>query len=84
MNREGPELDNLIHRLTDCPPDFLSEPRIGQRGIIHVPAVINDLLLSLGGAPLNPDELLAFAHPSREHRGRARLLLVAAWLLHSE
>lgn len=51
MKHEGPPLEQLTHRLAECPPDFLEEPRVGNTGSVHVVAVVNDLLMSLGKAP---------------------------------
>jgi len=48
MKHEGPPLEQLTHRLAECPPDFLEEPRVGNSGTVHVVAVVNDLLVSLG------------------------------------
>jgi len=50
MNYEGPPLEQLTHRLAECPPEFLEEPRIGATGTVHVAAVVNDLLAALGQA----------------------------------
>jgi hypothetical protein len=44
MKEEGPLLETLTRRLSECPADFLAEPRIGARGRVHVGAVISDLL----------------------------------------
>jgi len=51
MKHEGPPLEQLTHRLAECPPEFLEEPRVGATGIVHVAAVVNDLLVALGKAP---------------------------------
>lgn len=50
MKYEGPPLQQLTHRLAECPPEFLDEPRVGGQGTIHVAAVVNDLLTALGHA----------------------------------
>ena len=82
MKEQGPQLDRLTHRLTECPPDFLAEPRMAQRGLVHVDAVINDLILDLGGEPLDKETSATFSPAIQKHRGFLRLALVAAWLLH--
>lgn len=50
MKYEGPPLEHLTHRLAECPPEFLEEPRVGATGTVHVAAVVNDLLIALGKA----------------------------------
>jgi hypothetical protein len=45
MTQEGPTLEHLLRRLAETPSDFLAEPRSSSgHGIIHVPAVVADLL----------------------------------------
>lgn len=51
MKHEGPPLEQLTHRLAECPPEFLEEPRVGSTGSVHVAAVVNDLLIAMGKAP---------------------------------
>lgn len=80
-----PPLAALLRRLADCPADFLAEPRIGAAGAIHVPAVVSDLLVALGGAALRPDQAGPFtSNDARQDRNRLRLALIAAWLLHDD
>ena len=82
MRDEGPELEALTRRLAECPADFLAEPRIAGAGVVHVEAVVSDLLRDLGGPPLD-EEGAALFRADRPDRGRnrLRLVLVAAWLL---
>ena len=82
MKEQGPQLDRLTHRLSECPPDFLAEPRIASHGTVHVDAVINDVMLDLGGEPLAREEASAFSTAGQKQRGFLRLALIAAWLLH--
>lgn len=87
MQDEGPVLESLTRRLSECPPDFLAEPRRpGGQGKIEVAAVVSDLLEAMGGKPLK--EAGPFGYPNaREvnaHRNRLRLVLVGAWLLYSD
>jgi hypothetical protein len=44
-------LEALTHRLAVCPAEFLSDPRAGSQGVVHVAAVVHDLLRELGYAP---------------------------------
>lgn len=81
----GPPLEALLRRLADCPADFLAEPRIGAAGAVHVPAVLSDLLVSLSGGALRPNQAATFnARDAGADRNRLRLALIAAWLLHDE
>jgi hypothetical protein len=80
---EGPDLAHLLHRLTECPPDFLSEPMVGEKGAVDVVAVVSDLLCDLGALPI-PSDTLSPARSGEDAvatRNRLRLVLVAAWLL---
>jgi hypothetical protein len=80
MKQEGPTLEHLLRCLAETPSDFLAEPRMSSgRGLIHVPAVVGDLL-ALHGAELTdfqsftPDD----SAPSVRRAGVALLL---CWLL---
>jgi len=85
MNDEGPLLETLTRRLTECPADFLAEPRIGKAGAVHVDAVVSDLLRDLGGASLTPEQAAVFqSKDARKDRNRLSLTLIACWLLHDE
>ncbi|MEW6363589.1 MAG: hypothetical protein AB1714_03000 [Acidobacteriota bacterium] len=80
---EGPALDKLTHRLSICPAEFLSEPRLTGGEGVHVDAVVSDLMQDLGGAPVSADESRHFQGSPKE-RNWLRLVLVGAWLLHDE
>lgn len=83
---EGPILERLTHRLSDCPPDFLLPPYIGSAEGWHteeavvVSAVFSDLLLDLGGRPLNETELAPITRETDTQR--LKILLIGCWLLH--
>jgi hypothetical protein len=81
MTQEGPVLEALTHRLAECPPEFLAEPRIAAHGLIRTPAVVSDLLALLGGGPLDEFAARYFAGTRTEQRNLLRLVQVAAWLL---
>ena len=80
MIQEGPTLEHLLRRLAETPSDFLAEPRTTSgRGIIHVPAVVADLLAFHDAGPgdfrsFTPDD----SAPSIRRAGVALLL---CWLL---
>ena len=51
MRNEGPRLELLTHRLSECPPEFLLTPRIGEAGQIDVIAIVCDHFRWLGTQP---------------------------------
>lgn len=84
MKEEGPILDRLTHRLAECPPDFLAEPRIGSKIGVATAAVVYDLLFELGGSWPDPAQSGHFVAASSASRNLLRLVAVAAWLLHDD
>ncbi|MCP4041786.1 MAG: hypothetical protein GY731_07485 [Gammaproteobacteria bacterium] len=82
MSGNVPTVDKLIHRLAETPQEFLAPPMIRGRGVIVVEAVVNDLVMDLGGKPLLPSELKSYRGTSVKARNRLRLILAATWLLH--
>ena len=84
MSDTGPTVDALIHLLAETPKEFLAEPVIRQRGAVMVEAVVNDLVMDLGGKPLRPGQLRHYRGASAKARNRLRLILVASWLLHDQ
>ncbi|MBP7866133.1 MAG: hypothetical protein KA419_09305 [Acidobacteria bacterium] len=77
-------LDRLMHRLSECPPDFLAEPCLRGKGAVRVDAVVHDLVLDLAGVSLSELELRAFTGPGKGDRDWLRLVLVGCWLLADE
>jgi len=82
MNRIGPSLESVTHRLAETPADFLGEPRIGPRGTVVVAAVVNDVLAGLGLAAA-PD-LLRLLNDPKADRNALKLAMILAWLLADE
>lgn len=86
MEKTGPALEVLLHRLAETPAEFLAEPRIGKTGIVHVAALVNDVLALHGQRA----SLAALAHFSaaeadvRRDRNRLALVMIALWLLADE
>ena len=81
---EGPLLETLTRHLAECPADFLAEPRFGKAGLVHVDAVVSDLLVSLGGAPLTPTQAATFRQAeAKRYRNHYALVLITCWLLHA-
>lgn len=82
MPAAPPDLAALLHRLADCPADFLLPPKRGSSGIIHVAAVVNDVLAHMGGERLSAIAARSFSDPPRQSPdGWLNTVLVACWLL---
>lgn len=80
MDREGPPLELLMHRLAETPQDFLAEPFADGKGAVHVPAVVHDLLRILGGT-CRAETFAPWLHSDRASGG---VTLVLCWLLADE
>jgi hypothetical protein len=84
MNVEGPPLERLLHRLTDCPPEFLAVAGKKNRDDVEVVAIVCDLLRLLD--PDNPPELEASFLTAIRARTQPELKLISivGWLLGDE
>jgi hypothetical protein len=82
---EGPLLESLTHRLSECPPEFLLAPRTRSGGgEVEVAAIVLDHLRAMK-APLPASAARPFAHDgSTVATNRLRLIAVATWLLHDD
>lgn len=81
MSEPGPDLESMVRRLAETPPEFTDEPRIAGSGRVAVAAVVNDLL-HLHGARAPQAALAPFEGGSaRADRNRLALVLIVAWLL---
>jgi hypothetical protein len=81
MEKAGPDLETLTHRLADTPLEFLDEPRIGPVGRVHVAALVNDTL-ALHGTRASLAMLERFTgKDGTKDRNRLALAMIAAWLL---
>lgn len=87
MQKPGPVLETLTHRLADTPTEFLAEPRVGQpvtTGVVVVAALVNDVL-HLHGARAPWAALQRFEGVSaKADRNRLALVMIVAWLLADE
>ena len=76
---------HLVHRLADCPDDFLAPPLTGQGGTVAVAAVVGDTFAGLGAAL--PEPWLASLAPAEANAGMQnwlRACLVACWLANDD
>jgi hypothetical protein len=80
----GPSLGLLTRRLAECPPEFLLPPGAGEKGTIHVRAVVADLLRDLGAEVVGPADTETFAPGERWTAPAQQLVMVASWLLHDD
>lgn len=81
MNKIGPDLEALTHRLAETPREFLDEPRISSSGIVNVAALVNDLL-KMHGARASIEALSRFQSQNlKVDRNRLALVMIAVWLL---
>ncbi|MYM27206.1 hypothetical protein GTP58_02585 [Duganella sp. CY15W] len=84
MEKSGPTLETLMHRLAETPAEFLDEPRVGTSGKVHVAALVNDVLALHGQrAPLSALEYFV-SSDARRDRNRLALVMIACWLLADE
>lgn len=84
MEKLGPPLEHLTHRIASTPADFLQEPIVGPFGQISTVALVSDLLRQLGGNPTLTT--LAPFRSNNPHKDRNWLALVNinVWLLSDE
>jgi hypothetical protein len=76
-----PDVAALVHRLTDCPEDFLAPPKLGDHGVVAVAAVVGDTLRLRGGElPDNWCESLSPATADPTTENWLRMCLVSCWL----
>lgn len=81
MSQEGPPLQQLTRRLMETPTPFLAEPRIGNRGNVHVTALVADVLAAFG-VSADVDALKRFeGHDRAKERNPRMLTQILCWLL---
>lgn len=76
MSQSGPQLDRLLHRLADCPPDFLLPLET-----LNVTALACDHFRALGIEIPTPDQRRQLAALPNESQ---RLIPIVLWLLRDE
>jgi len=80
--RPPPAVATLVHRLSDCPDDFLGPPLVGGRGAVGIAAVVGDTLTLLKAElPLDWSASLAPAQADAGSENWLRCCLVACWLV---
>jgi hypothetical protein len=81
MKKEGPPLEQVLHRITATPPDFMAEPRIAGKGDVHTVAVVRDVLASKGHV-VDVAKLSSLAgRDAKLDRNRLSISLLMSWLL---
>ena len=85
MKREGPSLESLMDWLAAAHNDFINAEggRHGGTGELHIPALINDLLVDTGESPLQPEEL-AKAEKLRSGKNLQQLAALLCHLYHND
>lgn len=79
MEREGPLLEVLVHRIADVPADFLDEPRAQRTANVHVQGVVFDLYRLLGLEPEDSD--VALYAPAAVPVAALSVRLLLCWVL---
>jgi len=77
------QLETLLRRIAETPPEFFEAPFVGRSGMVHVGAVVHDTLIELGGPEPAIEQLRDFApaKADEQERRRLRLALLTCWLL---
>jgi len=82
MKREGPSLEALMDRLASVPQDILddysSSPE-SKKGI-YLPALVNDMLVEMGGSPVTAEEAGSLDRSRGENY--THLAGILSWLFH--
>jgi hypothetical protein len=84
MKHEGPQLEPLLHRLAECPPEFLNAAAEKKSADVSVVAIVCDLMRPLM-APRPPElEGAALAEIRGRSPAELKLISVVCWLLRDE
>jgi hypothetical protein len=86
MKTEGPPLQRLTHRLSECPPDFLASPFLRWSGVVHVDAVVFDVLNRIGDGKVAPTirDVVFYNQVLDSQKNLLSIVLIASWLLSDE
>ena len=81
MKNPGPQLEVLTRRLAETPVDFLQAPKVGGKGQVFVPALLNDLLWRFGSRR-HQNVLTRYAQvEAKTGQNHLALLMITVWLL---
>ncbi|QIL89536.1 hypothetical protein ACONUD_03125 [Microbulbifer harenosus] len=81
MKLIGPPLQTILQRVTECPADFLDEPRIGSQGRLEVASLVGDCL-RLAGYRASAMELKGFGSRCKNaDRKHLQFVALCVWLL---
>src|SRR4051812_13901216 len=82
MEHEGPQLEQLTHRLSETPAEFLLPPAHRGEGDIDVAALVADHFRAMNITPPEDRDLTArIASPGITFPRRLQLIAIATWLL---
>lgn len=83
--KEGPQLEYLLRRLAECPPEFILPADKKSAPDIFPPAVIGDCLRDACGATVSREKLAEFhLNQTGGNRNHLNLALIACWLYYDE
>ena len=80
----GPVLESLTHRLTQCPREFLYEPKTGKSGRVRVDAVVSDLFRDMAGKFPKAGQCDMFSGGGEKDKNWLSLVLIACWLVNDK
>ncbi len=81
MDLEGPPLESLLHRISEIPEDLLAAPKIGNEGVVAVPAIVYDTAEKLG-VTLSTADLKGFSGDEpRRDAARLPIVLLLCWVI---
>lgn len=81
MKAEGPQLEVLLHRLSECPEEFL-QVAVMRGQVVNVVAIVCDHLRAVRPEPPPEAMPVQLARLAKLARRRAELVSVVCWLLH--
>lgn len=81
---EGPLLEALTHRLSQCPREFLYAPRVGNGGQVDVAAVVSDLIIDMSSHIRAAELYRVFRGATKGEAEWLQMVLVTCWLLHDK
>ncbi|HTN77169.1 MAG TPA: hypothetical protein VL096_18040, partial [Pirellulaceae bacterium] len=84
MQTEGPQLEQLLHRLAECPPEFLELSEGHSPPGADVIAIVCDLARSMSGDSCPERENAALTKIRNGSEPQRKLISVICWLLHDE